>query len=441
MPNIGRFLGGTRFIVNPAGGGGVQITGITPASVVQTQTMGSTTTGRALHGAMDNDGIDGVASFTGTPQGYDGGTPYTSLPLAYAAGNNVDPGATGVPITIPAGEGRCIVKSVSTVWDSRDALLKWRLPVFVVPSEPPANALPPAINAPSYISRFTLADIDMDLHPSLSPGFATPNPAIVLNAWRWNWQDQHPVRPQADRLTGSGFEPQFRRDAAKLAIEALLCSCLTTDADVKTMLRVWTVIHAENLVQSLERGMRFNHPQTDGGVQNGRKMIVVMGALLTGDSLMTSWAQRTDWASEDAYCQYVNAEMLTRFGSGVAGVTSGFLPEDEGIPWWFAGPTSWGSAVVKDYPIRTFWRRAYQEMFHVHMTGVHALAGIFPGFKAMWNNQVVFDYMDRMHYRTLYSDPGSEVGKGAKNGGTNNPSIFARNMFLTYGPGAVWDWP
>lgn len=369
------------------------------------------------------------------------------LPIAYEHPNNIDPGATGVPIEISQGWEGCIWKSVANPWDRRVNLLKWRAPLFFLASEPPANSFPPAPNAIDFTPRLTEADVDYVAVPSLTPSFATPGASSVLQGWRWHWNDQDSRRPQADRLTAERQEQSFRRDSAKESITAMLTMGLNIDSTVKKYLIDWTIIHAEDICGSLERGIRFNHPQTDGGVQNGRKPIVCVAALLTGDSRFTHWANRTDWAIEDAYCQYITEEHLIRFGADRGDVIQGFLEEDLGTPWWFPGTAAWNVSGVKTYPIRRLpgldgfdgWRRSYQESFFAHMTGFHALCGMLPGLQAMWNNQVVFDWIDRMCRTTTYNGYGINAA-GLRTGGTNNPTVFHKNMFLEYAPAQAWFW-
>lgn len=435
MPKVGSYYGGTKFIENPAGGAGVRITAISPAS--ETSFDADMGENRTINGTKFSEGIE-VGAFGDTSNGYDSGTTTVSLPTSYTDADNVDPGNTGVPITIPAGEETTLVKTVADNWEWRVSILRHWMPIHVVAQTPPTDALPPAIGATSKVSRFTKADIDLTILPN-EVGFAISSFGL-LNKWRWNWQFQRTRRPAMDRFTPNAYELSYARDSSKVAIEALLAQCLDINSTDKEFLAAWTVIHAENIVQQLENGMRYNFPETDGGVQNGRKMIVCMAAMLTGDALFTSWAHRTDWAIEDTYCQYITQAHLDAYGAGLPGVTDGFLAEDLGIPWWFPGPNAPQQA-VKSRPIRAISRSSYQEMFFVNMVGFYALCGLIPGMQAMWNNQVVFDWLDRTCYRTLYNDPATEVGWGLRSGGTNNVSHFSKDLFNAFAPAPVWDWP
>ena len=460
MPLVGNFTLGAKYIVNPLGGPGVRITRIQPDSVFLSLPIFEQPNGPTVnhdvwaHGAMTNFGKNfiEITNGAGTGRLWSSENGFTSASeeitasnfVAYTPAANKDPVAAAQPIEFPAGQAGTIMKSVNLLEgvNDRQQLLSHRMAVHIVTQAPAAGDLPPPLVSPDGASRYNLADLDMLSFSSFTVSSqAKPNPNQILEAIRHPWENQTPARPPFDRFINSAMgEKNFRRDSAKILMDACVFAASDLDRTVRDNLRAAIVVQAQDTCQALYNGSRFNFPQGDGGVQNGRKPVVVLAAMLTGDPWMLHWANRTDWAIEDAYCQYITAERLEAFGAGVAGVIDGFLPEDVGIPWWFPGPLA-PQAAIKKHPTRKFWRTAYQEMFHVHMVGAHLLSHIVPGFRAAWNNDVVWDYCDRMHLRTQYKDPTSIFAHGLFSGGTNNPSKWQVSSFLSAGVVPQWNWP
>jgi len=440
MPQIGRYECGVPYVLNPVGGTGVNFTSITPASeVLPNVDMSGTVDDRVVNGTVLNEN-NTSESFGPLDQGFDSGGEYTSIRFQYDPAMNIDPGATGVPLYFAPGEEGSIVKGVSTDYNSRTSLFDLRAVVHVVATQPPAGAIAPAVCAADKTSRITTSDIDTASLPNITPAFPFPSVTETLQQIRWVKQF-HRVNPKGERATSALHEGNFARDTSRVYAEACCLLSLNIDPTIKANIAACIVMHAEEIVQHLELGGRFNVPSTDGGVQNGRKPLVVMAAHLTGDALFTSWAGRTDWAVEDRFVRYVTQEMIDLFPAGGDGIIDGFLQSDLGIPWWFPGDDVLLRRVITDYPIRSIPRRAYQDMWFVNMGPFYGLTGLIPELKTLWNNQPVWDYCDRVFQRTLYDDPTSEVGYGLRTGGTNNISSFGRNLIRNHGPAPVWDWP
>jgi hypothetical protein len=447
MPNVGRFVGGTPYVLTDAD---IQINAIQPPSEVQTITTSSGPRSVVRNGAQANIGspplTEANPGIFRSPNGLDEGTVFTSLPLPYSSSDNIDPGNTLEPIVVSEGSSTVIWKSTAAPWDSRVNLLRQRSPVFFIPTQPSAGSYPPATNAVSLVPRLTEADVDFDSVPNETVSFAYPNAYNTLQQWRWHHNNQDGSRPSSDRLTAALQEPSFRRDAAANAVTCMLVMCLDIDPTIKKALIDWTIIHAEDICGSLIHGIRFNRPQTDGATLNGYKPIVCVAAWLTNDPVFLHWAGRTDWANEDMYCRPVGDWHMTNFADGVSGTIEGFLPEDVGTPWWFPGELA-PIAFTRESPIRRLpglvtaqgWRRGYQTMFFRHMVGFHALCGLLPGLREIWNNVHVFNWIDRMCRTTSYDGYGTYEA-GLVTGGTNNATAFHRDMFLEFAPAQVWSW-
>ena len=444
------YAGGTPCIVN-SGTAGVKITSIDPPAVLETLPLMSS--GKKLrdvqgwsNGAMLGYGQTGLTTAPSAAQpvqkqeqAFTSFTAHASVSMAYTAARNVDPGATGLPLRIPAKTAAVITKAAGRRQaDVRATLVQERAVVIVAPKAPTVDQLPPPLSAPDVRSRFWLRDIDMDAVAAVTTPSA-PLVSAVLPHWTCHHEYQQPARPGGERIVAVANERSYRRDAARdEATALLLLSCDIPRAE-RDLMRTWAVIHAQDICSALDHGTRFNHPHSDSGLFNGFKSAVVMGALLTGDPWLAGWAQRTDWAIEDVFVRYVDQTMIDTFSAANGYTVEPFLQSDLGVPWWFPGARSYRS-LSKANPIRGIWRRGYQQMFHAHMVAAHALSGLWPGFWAMWNNQAVQDYCDRMHYRTLYNGSGP-VAKGLeKPGSGNSPSKWHVEMFRAYAPAPAWDW-
>lgn len=449
MPLAGRFTLGVPFVVNRATDPGVRITRIQPDSYFATgypfvNTAGNTVNIDAwLHGAMttlgDNWSMNGARKWS-PRQGFTSVSQFTSRTSTYNAGDNADPALSG-PIEYTPGQRGVVWKAVNyPTGHWRTALLQARMPLHVVDYLPAPGDLPPPFPHVPGRNSINLADIDMTSWTStVAITSGRPNPSGTLGRVRYPWENLSSNRPTWDRFVNGFVEPHFRRDAAKILADALLLSVCDIDPATRNLLRAAIVHQAQDTCAALENGWKFDFPHTDGGVQNGRKPVVVMAALLTGDPWFAQWAQDTTWSTEDVYVRRLPQSWVDRFAAGTPGVIDGFLPEDVDVPWWQPGVEAQSLGVTSEYPFRTFWRRSYQEMFHVHMVAADILRGIIPGWRAMWNNDAIWEYCDRMHKRTLYNGYGP-VARGLAAGGTNNPSQWMRAMYLANTPPDIWNW-
>ena len=424
MPQVLTYYGGQRGV--KINGAGVRIVSTVPASAVV-----DTSWRHGMKQVVSYTGAYDALGYSEYDQPFDGRTTNFggNEPLPYVHADNKDPGATGAALTITTP---CVVIKTRSIEDAdvagnRGYLLR-RDPIFFIDHTPATNALPPPIGAVPLVSRYTKASISLAAFPSLATLSGAPAPTTLLNSIRFLSNYEYSVRPQGDYYAARAYEQTYASDQAATYANVGQALCSNIDTTVKELLAAHVVIHAQNIVEVLNAGCRYNAPLGLGGILAGRKLFVVLAYLLTGDSYFGDWAVRTDWAAEDAQVQRVTAAHVAAYD---------YEPLDEGMgewsPNWIRNPSDSTRLMTS----------TYRNIFFRHLIAAVNTCLAATGGKAAWNNNAMFDYADRMMERTLYN--GSGTDKYARTlTGSNAPATNHKLWWDAYrtaaGMPAVWNW-
>jgi hypothetical protein len=453
MPaNCGRFYGGHQFAV--LGGSGTRITSTVPSSQQINFTYpakgdefpgGNFTTWR--HGAKII--TDWSSEYTtwvfpaefGPPvQAYDG-RPDVGMggngPIEYEHTDNVNPGATGAAlvITSPCTLIQALSRSdAELAADDTRSYLRRRDLLFFLASAPATDSLPPPIGAVPLVSRYTKADIDLSAFPNHSAVSGEQSISDIMGRIRWHSNVEGSARPSWDYYAGYDYENVYASNQAILYGNAALAMCRNHSTETKTLLAAHIITHAQNTVECLNAGARYNYPGGLGGILAGRKLFVVLAYILTGDSYFGDWAIRLDWAAEDTQVRRVDAAAVAAYD---------YLPEDEGMGDWNAQWDKRPDSISRDLS-----GKGYLNMFANHIVPQGLSCMMVSGAKAAWNNDALFDFLDRMMERTLYDGSGTDkyfrtAMTAAGQSGT--PSAYHKAFWDAHrsdgGMPAIWNWP
>lgn len=424
---LGRYFGGWPFCTRVSGV--TQILSAAPASAVLESYQ--------RHGMefITTRSYDGTTGSGPTSQGFDARPVTGYLPTTYDGALNIDPGKTGSALTITTPG--TLIKSAgltNAAMTPGKAMLDARAPLFMIDHTPATNALPPPIGASPLVSLFTEANVNI---AGLS-AFAKPDSALAevtaIDYVRWLHGSELSLRSKGDFFTGQRNENSYGSDQAKRVAEAMLMLSLNTTGitdgiSTKKLLATFAVIHAQNTCQALEAGARFNYNSGLGGILAGHKIMVVIAACLTGDSWLTSWAQRTDWAAEDRQLVHVTQSQVDTYD---------YIQDDLAMPEWMQNP-------VRDPASNTrITGASYRTVNMRHLIGQAIAVDMIPGGRAKWNNPAFFNYADRTMQRTFYKDPASTNQWARTLTGTNSPSTFQKAVWDAQRAGtgtAIWNWP
>lgn len=347
---------------------------------------------------------------------------------------NRDPGATGVPVEITEP---CVLLKAKTLprlglnilggttdRESQTAMSA----LHFVDELPPAGSLPPPIGCPFQISRYVRDDIDFDVLPRVTPLSEAGDPSVFLNRIRRvNFMQVRGIpRGEAFR-NGASMWVGYASHAAQYMIGAEYALCCDLEG-LEDEFAVQFVIIAQDILEACKQNFNFASNIGLGGVWPGYKLILLIGAKLTGSQEMYDFARPENynkWA-EDRQCIYVTEENLEGGGKG------DYIEDDLGMPEWVENKFYYQFKPASRSP-----NLMYRPMFRRHQFGQSAIAHLL-GLVDAWGNDAFFDYSDRIYRNTFYKDPNSEFGYGF-GGGSNTTTTLQRAMYETYVP-PRWNW-
>jgi hypothetical protein len=414
---IGRHADGSLYIHNPA-------SRAQPFTITFSQLS-------SLDGARWKDGTC-LGQLLEAAQGFDSFVTTTDTDVPYSHTLNIDPGATGSPITFSPGETGTVLKAISLAAPDPDGRpkLEYVYPITVLATLPPANsfrAAPLAITKTMGIGR---ADLNLALLPNLAlvaggPDVETTRRKYLLYANATNYK-----QPKGERITAQAAENTYRSNNAAENARAIMLCASDIDPDAKADIALGLVQRGLDVVAHLRNGGKtFQISQSGlGGVYPGYKALVAFAAVLLEDSTI---ADLCDPALQN-FVEDVQIHTVTQAYVDLYD----YLPEDLGMPEWNMNVERNKAGITRAMDKR------YRSVFNGHLLGQTMAARVIPGMRATWAHQPMFDYADRMNILTCYADPLSQVAWALVN--SNKPDAFAQNFQAAYRDrpecGARWSW-
>jgi hypothetical protein len=359
---VGQYANGDWWVNGP-----VTLTRITPES--------TEVDGRVVHGTM----IDPVGGTQGFDS-YDSDMDY--VPDLYVLDLNVDPGATGEPLTVEEGS---VVSSISL--DSPDdngrPVLSDLAILTVVDEQPPADAFRPGPYSDDKSAQWTESDLDYGVLRSLSVPDSAPDLGTVTESVEWFWNEQNTgwtARP----VHAANNQPNYGREIAYTLGDALLSLHLDYSEEEKRDLFVNVVQRGIDIYDRASEGGIW---KGNGGHNHGRKMPMLLAGLALDDQniLGMADADKNLTFQEDRTTFFVSEADV---GREMEGDRETYREKDLGMPEWGAKHTRQPSRDDRRWGAQYRW--VGSGFMH------HALAAhLTDGAVEAWNHPPFFAYLDR----------------------------------------------
>lgn len=424
MRPTGQYANGEWWVFGP-----VSITSITPASTVQTSGTdgnGNAITSRVVHGAVVNPGnrvyAPGglTANNTGnTSQGWDSITAGSGIPsVAYSSAANVDPGATGVPLTVTTGS---VVKFVSRLTglpaQNRPAGLDMVV-LTVVESFPAADAIRPGVSVTSKASLFRRSDFNLSVFQNLAPTANAPTYEQALD-----WIDRFVESTLPDCINNPchkaiNNQPEYGRDIANNLHRALLCLHLSsfTAEQKRTLLSHFGAFADDFVDRAAEGGITSDN----GGGNTWKVPIIAVCAAALGAKAPAAWitwlANLSSWVE--------NRQIFNVTPLDIA------IPRDQtdGRPrsaytYQMLGSAEWGEQpTITPARSGSNWDAFYRDIVNYSVLPGTLAVELTTGAKALWPNPAFWVYMDTVFLRRTEGSSG------------NTALLFTQEMLNAYRP-------
>jgi len=375
----GQFLDGQWWVHN--NGEPVIITSISPESFNDD--------GRIRNGAEIN-------PLNEAEQGFDGlrDLNVVNTDMAYDATKNIDPGNTGQPLVLSAGNS--VIKAISREEDKQRPFITQAAILTVLSETPPANSFRPAYVGTDKTIPATLEDLNYDVlgkYPRLA---TTPNISQYVPYIEGVWLD-HVTEWVQREVHPTSSMPLYGRELAKLTSIVGLQLQLDYTNEEKREALIATVQYAIDLYGILGNGpingKEGYYWYNSGGHNQGRKLPLLIGGLVLNHSgmLAAANAQNGDnlLFSEDQQTFYVTQLDIDR---SIADDDDDLVPytaESLDMPEW----------VIRywDRPednLNADWGAKYRSVTgNVYV--VTSLAVRMMGATEQWGWPAMFDYSDR----------------------------------------------
>lgn len=413
---IGRSATGALYIYNPPSR--------TQPFTLTFDTLSSQDGARWMHGACRGQLLESA-------QGMDSFVTRTETDVPYSHALNVDPGATGQPISFAPGEEGTILKAISLAAPDPAGRpkLAYLYAITVLDTLPPAQsfrAAPLALTKGSAIGR---GDIDFAILPNYPLVAGAPNIEAMRRMYLLHALAANFRMPRGERITAQKAEKTYRSNAAAENARAIMLCASAIDPDAKADIAVGLVQRGLDVAAHLRNGGKtFQITQAGlGGITPGYKILVAFAAVMLDDA---SLAALCDPALQN-FVEDVQVHTVTQSHVDLYN----YIPEDLGMPEWNANQFYNKGAISRTMG------KDYRGVFGGHLMGQSMAARAIPGMKSVWAYQPFFDYADRLNIQTCYADPLSQVAWALTTG--NVPDTFARNFHGAYRDyfGPRWTWP
>lgn len=421
---VGQYANGDWWVVGP-----VSFTSITPVSQLYSgSTASQSYVNRQINGTMVNPGNRSFASGGlttnnggGAPQGWDSLVdlvPNGGVNWPYLAANNVDPGATGLPLNVTTGS---VVKAISRT-DFSGGLpphLTDMAVLTVVDEVPPPDALRPGIAWTNKRHVFRMKHFSLGMFQNNPLPASAPNPDTLAASMTRMVECSIPDSINSRSVHALNNHPEYGREIAKLVSDAaLLLHCAITEGQKLTLLLCLAQIGIDCWARAFEGGIAPGY----GGGQTWKKAPLVLAAIALGNKAaatsMVDYANRqTNFCfGEDRHIFRVSAlDVNTPRNTADGRPRTAFSRYMVGSAEWSESPISQPDRSASN------WDAFYRDVAWGTFMGSALAVQMTAGAQALWNNDDLFLYTDTAWDR--YSEFQAP---------TNAPSTFHVAMFNSY---------
>lgn len=406
----GTFANGEPWVVGP-----VTITAINPNP--------SQSINGVQHGSMVNPIPNKNFGFDSHPE--------VTRDIVYEAAKNV---ALSLPISLKAGD--VIVSAKSRL--EYPTWLQTVCALTVLDSPAPVGSFRPGIYGSSRSLKWNVSQVNWNVLKNYAPVAATPSKAEILTyipplpwfEWASIWSGNS-LQPRDN--TADGGKEYGREIAAKFGHIGLWLNTNQPMAD-KQEIGIRLIQNGIDICSLVQNGVMFI---PDGGHKCGRKLPVVMAAMLLNDPELKAIAGigSNGTFQEDAQIWFVKQSDVGRaVNMNYPGyVTSTYLQEDVGMAEWGIRH-SW-----LPFEDNRTWQTGYRMVVGPGMMSAWMTAYLM-GAQSVWNHPAAFAYMQR--YKSIQGTGGVTSSQQAFNqqmwnayiggGGTvTPPTATAANPVIT----------
>lgn len=364
----------TSFRLMPLNGGST-INTTTAGSSTHTITVWRYTSGSMINPSAGNNVTQG---FDGQLNGGGGFRP--NLNVGRPGNNDI---GVGNPLVVAAGSS--LVSSVSNATAYTRPALSDASVLTALASAPTAGDFRPPYCGSDKTHNWNISDINYSALASLAPVVGNPDIAVSEADFERTWIEIHTdnngryYHPSSNQPNYGGFMAYDISDAL------LLLQTNISDA-AKETLAIRMLQYGLDIYGAAVSGGNWS---ANGGLNLGRKAPLLMAGLVFNDSNILAYA--------NAATHFIFQEDQQAFTVTEADVGKYVIPprvtyaeEDVGLP-------EWGEKHASD-PQRdnSAWAALYRNTNYSPLLGHILMAHVMTGGRAAWNNEIVFDYYDRV---------------------------------------------
>lgn len=370
----GTFVNGEPWVIGP-----VTITNINPNP--------SQSTYNVQHGSMINPVPNTNFGFDSNPICY---------PLQYDAAKNV---ALSFPFTLQSGSVLVSAKSQTyyPTW------LKTVCALTVLSSPPPSGSFRPSIYGSNRTVKWNISQINWSVLKNYAATQSTPSRAEILAqipplpwfewspAWSGNSLQADDNTTDLPFVDGTHYRVYGRDTAAKFGRIGLWLNTNQPLAD-KQAVAIQMVQNGIDIYDYVSNGGGYYH---DGGHKCGRKLPLVLAAMMLNDPALKAMANNPDIFQEDTQVWFVNQSDVSRVlwvaPPGDSWYGREFLQYSQGD----VGMAEWGIRHRwEPFSDNRSWSATYRDVVANGMMGSW-LAAYLMGAQSVWNHPAGFAYMER----------------------------------------------
>ncbi len=382
---VGQYANGDYYIVAPSG---LTIIGIDPPSLIEPD-------GRVRHGAMLNPVPRNFMQV-----GFDSTTTASwryNAALNVARPGNLDLSAENPLVIVPASANGY----AATLMCSISRPIPYDRPQFteiaiftVVASAPPAGSFRPPYGKVDKTHYWNKSQLNFAALPSLAKVAGSPS-TVSTTALAKPFIDLDPGSGSPGRdLHPSNNRPIYGEQIAEVIAGACIELCLDFTPAQKEDLAIRVVQHGLDIYGVVSSGpigqVDF---EANGGHNMGRKLPMLIAALMLNDADIAWYCDRQNYFGfqEDRQKFIVSEADVGRYVVPLLNnkVREQYGPEHVGLP-------EWGQKHVESPEFDgSNWGVDYRNINFRPMLKHAWVAQMVPGARALWNNQIFFDYHDR----------------------------------------------
>jgi len=361
----GSFVNGEPWVIGP-----VTITAISPNPKQSVDGV--------QHGSMINPVPNAAHGFDSHPS--------ITPSIAYQASLNA---ALAIPFTLKIND---VLVSANSQW-VYPTYLKTVCALTVLGTAPPAGSFRPSIFGSDRTVKWNSSQLNWGVLKNYAAVPSTPTkvtiqaqvPPLPWFEWAsiWSGNSMQPVDNTAD-----GDKQYGRETAAKFGQVGLWLNTNQPLSD-KQPIAIQMVQNGLDIFAYVQNGGGFYH---DGGHKCGRKLPLVLAAMMLNDSSLKTMSANPDIFQEDTQTFFVTQADVGRVvNMDYPGyVTSTYQQQDVGMAEWGVRHR-W-----EPYWDNRTWNTGYRSVVGPGMMGPW-LAAYLMGAQSVWNHPPAFAYMERYH--------------------------------------------